>query len=250
MPSEHHPIREYYDSFAQTYERRRRPALPNGYHAWIDDLEIEMVERYGRNRDVLECGCGTGLLLEKISTFAKSAHGIDLSPSMLEKARSRGLDVREAAITELPFEDHSFDVTCAFKVLPHVHAVGKALSEMARVTRPGGVVLAEFYNGFSLRALVKKLAPPGKINATTHEHAVYTRFDYPWTWSRILPPSLSIETGRGIRIVTPVGALIEMPYVGAGMRWIERRLADGSASLAGGFYIAVLRKQTLSTGSI
>src|SRR5262245_50803943 len=133
--------RAYYDEFARAYERHRRPNDPGGYHALVDDLEIDLTRRYGEGRDVLECGCGTGLLLERIAAFARKASGIDLSPGMLEHARARGLDVREGSVTALPFEDASFDVTCSFKVLAHVPDIGKALAEMARVTRPGGVVL-------------------------------------------------------------------------------------------------------------
>src|SRR5690606_39017711 len=106
---------------------------------------------YGTGKDVLECGCGTGLILERIARFARSASGIDLSPGMLEVAKRRGLDVQEGSITSLPFPDASFDVTCSFKVLAHVPDIGRALAEMARVTRPSGVILAEFYNPWSLR---------------------------------------------------------------------------------------------------
>ena len=106
--------RSYYDEFSKSYEKHRRPNDPGGYHALLDDLEIELVERYGKGKDVLECGCGTGLILERIAEFAKRAAGIDLSPGMLELAKARGLDVREGSVTELPFEDATFDVTCSF----------------------------------------------------------------------------------------------------------------------------------------
>ena len=158
--------RAYYDEFSVRYEAERRPNRPDGYHALIDDLEVELVERYGRGGDVLECGVGTGLLLERFARFAKSARGIDLSPGMLDGARARGLDVREASVTSIPFDDASFDVTCSFKVLAHVPEIGRALAEMARVTRPGGVVLAEFYNPLSMRGLVKRLGPAGAISAS------------------------------------------------------------------------------------
>src|SRR5205085_155292 len=129
--------------------------------------------------DLLEVGCGTGLLLERFGAFA-NAKGIDLSPRMLDRARARGLDVREGSATKLPFDDAQFDVTVSFKVLAHVGDIGRALSEMVRVTRPGGVVLAEFYNPWSFRGLLKRLGPAGRISRFTKEDAVYTRFDAPW----------------------------------------------------------------------
>lgn len=239
-----HAIRAYYDEFAHRYEAHRRPNRPDGYHALVDDLEVELVQRYGVARDVLECGVGTGLILERIARFARSAKGIDLSPGMLEKARLRGLDVREASITAIPFSAESFDVTCAFKVLAHVPEIGRALAEMARVTRAGGVVLAEFYNPVSMRGLVKRLGPSGKISSATREAAVYTRFDAPWIVPRLLPPNLSLEAVRGVRIVTPAASVLRVPGVRGVVRAIERRLADTRAAFFAGFYVAVLRKRS------
>lgn len=234
--------RAYYDEFSKRYEEHRRPNDPGGYHALVDDLEVELCERYGRGRDVLECGCGTGLILERINRFARRAAGIDLSPGMLELARARGLDVREGSVTDLPFGDASFDVTCSFKVLAHVPDIGKALREMARVTRPGGVILAEFYNPLSLRGLAKRLGPAGKISEHTRESAVYTRFDPPWVLPRILPPSTRIEAARGIRIVTPAAAAMHVPGLRGMLRAAERFLCDSPAAALGGFYVAVIRK--------
>jgi ubiquinone/menaquinone biosynthesis C-methylase UbiE len=234
--------RAYYDEFSVQYEAERGANRPGGYHALVDDLEVELVERYGRGGDVLECGVGTGLLLARFGRFAKSARGIDLSPGMLERARARGLDVREASVTAIPFDDASFDVTCSFKVLAHVPEIGRALSEMARVTRPGGVVIAEFYNPLSMRGLVKRLGPARAISASKRESAVYTRFDAPWVIPRILPPSLHIEAARGVRIVTPAASVMRVPIVRDVMRRIERGLADTRASVFGGFYVVVLRK--------
>lgn len=243
-PSASTDTRSYYDEFAHRYEEHRRPNRPDGYHALVDDLEVELVERYGAGRDVLECGCGTGLLLERFTRFARRAHGIDLSPGMLERARARGLEVREASVTALPFDDASFDVACSFKVLAHVPDVASALGEMARVTRPGGVVIAEFYNPVSMRGLVKRLGPAGRVShGGLRESAVYTRFDAPWHVRRLVPPGLVLEAERGVRIVTPTAGAMRMPLVSRVLRRLERSLADTRASWLAGFYVAVLRKR-------
>jgi len=234
--------RAYYDEFSRRYEQHRRPNDADGYHALVDDLEVELCERYGRNKDVLECGCGTGLILERIARFARRAVGIDLSPGMLELAIGRGLEVREGSVTSLPFDDASFDVTCSFKVLAHVPDIGGALAEMARVTRPGGVLLAEFYNPVSLRGLAKRLGPAGKISDRTRESAVYTRFDAPWVLPRIIPAGTRIIGARGIRIVTPAAAVMRVPGLRGMLRRAERLLCDSPAAVLGGFYVAVIRK--------
>lgn len=234
--------RAYYDEFSKSYERHRRPNDADGYHALVDDLEVELCERYGRGKDVLECGCGTGLILERLAGFARRAVGIDLSPGMLEVARGRGLEVHEGSVTHLPFEDATFDVTCSFKVLAHVPDIGRALAEMARVTRPGGVLLAEFYNPWSFRGLAKRLGPAGKISDRTRESAVFTRFDSPRVLPRILPPGTRLEAARGIRIVTPAAAAMRIPGLKGMLRTAERLLCDSPAAVFGGFYVAVIRK--------
>jgi ubiquinone/menaquinone biosynthesis C-methylase UbiE len=161
---------------------------------------------------------------------------------MLALAQARGLEVHEASVTALPFEDASFDVTCSFKVLAHVSDVARALAEMARVTKPGGVILAEFYNPWSLRGLAKRLGPAGRISAFTRESAVYTRFDSPRVLPRILPPGTRIEGYRGIRILTPAAVAFEVPGVAGMLRAAERLLCDTSAARFAGFYVAVIRK--------
>jgi ubiquinone/menaquinone biosynthesis C-methylase UbiE len=237
-----HATRSYYDEFSRAYEAERGPNRPDGYHALVDDLEVEVIRRHGTGGDVLECGVGTGLLLERFSQFARSAQGIDLSPRMLERARERGLSVREASVTSIPYGDQSFDVTCAFKVLAHVPEIGRALAEMARVTRAGGVVVAEFYNPISWRGVLRRVGPAAKISHTTRESAVYTRFDAPWIVPRLLPPSLTLEAVRGVRIVTPAAAAMRVPGVRTVLRAVEHRLADTRAAFFAGFYVAVLRK--------
>ncbi len=230
--------RAYYDEFSRWYEKERG----RGYHALIDDLEVSVAEPLARGAKVLEVGCGTGLILERVARVAEKAVGIDLSPGMLEQARARGLDVHEGSATELPFEDASFDLVYSFKVLAHVPDIERALREMARVTKPGGTVLAEFYNPWSLRYLAKRLGPAGRISEKTTEAAVYTRFDSPARIREILPQGTVLEGFRGVRVVTPTAKVISLPVVGSLVSALEHRLLDSPASQLGGFLIAVIRR--------
>ncbi len=234
--------RAYYDGFAERYEDRRDGRDPGGYHDLLDELELGFVERFGRGGDVLEVGCGTGLLLRHMAGFARSARGVDLSPGMLERARARGLDVVEASATDLPFPDASFDVACSFKVLAHVRDVRRALAEMARVVRPGGHVIAELYNPISLRGLAKRLGPARAVAAGATERDVYTRFDAPWRLGEITPPGVRLVASRGVRILIPAAAALRVPVVGALLRRGERLLCDSPLRWLGGFWIAALQK--------
>jgi ubiquinone/menaquinone biosynthesis C-methylase UbiE len=231
--------RSYYDDFSGWYERGRGV----GYHKMLDDLELTAVERYGTGKDILEAGCGTGLLLGRTLRFAKSATGVDLSGGMLAKAKERGLSVSQGSITQLPYADESFDLVFSMKVLAHIEDIEGALQEMARVTRPGGYVLAEFYNTHSLRYLIKSLKSPTAISGSTNDEAVYTRYDGPEQIRRYLPAELAWESSRGVRIVTPLSFVHSVPGVATAFRAIESALADAPVARDfGGFLIAILRR--------
>jgi ubiquinone/menaquinone biosynthesis C-methylase UbiE len=234
--------RAYYDAFSDGYEAHRGENDPGGYHDMLDMLESDFVRRFGAGRDVLEVGCGTGLVLQRIARFAKSVKGVDLSPGMLAKARQRGLNVFEASATALPFPDASFDVTCSFKVLAHIPEIDVAMREMLRVTRPGGTVVAEFYNPFSIRGLVKRLGPAGAIAANTTEQQVYTRFDSPSAVRRILPDGCEIIASRGVRIATPTAKLMRVKTLRNLLRAAEWALCDSPMRIFGGFWIAAIQK--------
>ena len=234
--------RRYYDAFAEGYEGRRGENDPGGYHELLDQLEADFVARFALGRDVLEVGCGTGLVLNRIRQFAKSAKGVDLSPGMLEKARARGLSVVEGSATALPFPDQSFDVTCSFKVLPHVREIHQALSEMARVTRLHGHVIAEFYNPHSLRGLVKRFGPAGRVAADTHEGQVFTRFDSPARIKHLVPEGCRLVDARGVRIATPTAHVMKTALGRRLFRAAENCLCDSPLRVFGGFYVVAMEK--------
>jgi ubiquinone/menaquinone biosynthesis C-methylase UbiE len=231
--------RDYYDEFSGWYERDR----DRGYHRLVDDLEVDLVARYGRGAQVLEAGCGTGLILERVSRFAASAWGIDLSSGMLEKARQRRLKVMQASLVDLPFRDERFDVVYSFKVLAHVEPIREALAELARVTRRGGYLLLEFYNPLSLRYLVKALKPASRISEGTTDAAVYTRYDALESIREYLPPNVGIVTMRGIRVVTLLSHVYRVPPLGTLFTRVERAIADAPGfRRLGGFLVVVAQR--------
>jgi ubiquinone/menaquinone biosynthesis C-methylase UbiE len=230
--------RSYYDEYSHWYENKRH----EGYHAMIDELESDLLKGFVEGKDCLEVGCGTGLIMKRIENIASSVVGIDISPGMLEKARERGLSVMEGCATELPFEDASFDVVYSFKVLAHVEDIQGALAEMARVTRPGGKLLMEFYNPMSLRYLAKSVAGPQKISQQTHEGAVYTRWDRPVDLKAHLPEGVRIVDYAGVRIFTPAAVFHRIPVVHTVLRQLEFVGRDSPLKYFGGFLVAIAEK--------
>jgi len=232
--------RSYYDTFSETYEAKRH----YGYHQFLDDAEFGLVEKHCGGADVLEVGCGTGLILQRAAVLAKRAVGVDISPGMLEHAKQRGLDVYEGSATELPFEDNSFDLVYSFKVLAHVQGIEDALREIHRVTRPGGRIFAEFYNRTSLRTLVKHLKPGTKIGAQgdTTDDDVFTRYDSLSDIEAICPVGLQVERIHGIRIASPLALPFDLPLFGRAWAGLERALMHTPLKRFGGFLVVELSK--------
>lgn len=98
--------------------------------------------------DVLDVGCGVGSLALDIAPTIAPARvvGIDRDGAQIEAARAaaaeRGIEnatFETGTVYELPFEDASFDVAYANAVLFYVREPLRALTEMRRVLRPGGL---------------------------------------------------------------------------------------------------------------
>lgn len=237
-PERDQELRLYYDDFSASYDAGR----DSPYHRWIDDLEIEIAAPFAQDARVLELGCGTGLILRRLAEIAREAVGVDLSHEMVARAREKGLDVRVADLRTLPFDDDSFDLTCSFKVLPHVPDVEAAVQEALRVTRTGGHLVLELYNPWSLRFLVKRLAGPGAITEVRTEADIYTRWDSPARLKSLIPTSTELVALHGLRVVTPFAAVHRAPFVGPTLRIAERLASRSRLRYFGGFLVLVLRK--------
>lgn len=117
--------------------------------------EAVLMQRLGGRLDdmrVLEIGCGRGVGTEIIfERFgAREVHAFDLDPDMVEKARKRlsrypeprlRLFVGDAAAIEA--EDESYDAVVDFGIIHHVPGWQRAVKEVSRVLRPGGLFLFE-----------------------------------------------------------------------------------------------------------
>lgn len=235
--------KRYYDDFSGWYERERH----HGYHAMIDELEAGLIADRCVGRDVLEVGCGTGLILERLvqktADRPKSLTGLDLSMGMARQAHGRGHTVVQGSATCLPFASSSFDVAYSFKVLAHVPDIRLALQEMARVLRPGGLLVAELYNRHSLRFVAKRLSRPGRISESRDESEVFTRWDSPSQAASYLPKELKLEALRGVRVLTPTAALLRLPALNKLIPVAEKFAGNSPLGRFGGFLVLVARKR-------
>jgi SAM-dependent methyltransferase len=95
-------------------------------------------------KDVLEVACGAGQGLGYLAGMAKSVHGGDISPKLVERARQHygsRIDIREMDAQNLPFADASLDVVILFEAIYYLPDAARFVAECRRVLRPGGRVL-------------------------------------------------------------------------------------------------------------
>ncbi len=118
-------------------------------HWWYDALHSLIAARLSKylpdwpEKSLLDAGCGTGGVLQRLGNCSNHV-GIDLSEAAVKFCRQRGLkQVKQADITAMPLASESFDAVICSSVLYHrwVPDVEKALQELHRVLKPGGLLL-------------------------------------------------------------------------------------------------------------
>jgi SAM-dependent methyltransferase len=124
----------------------------DSYHRFMgrfsEPLAVQFadVARLRQGQRALDVGCGPGALTAELvkRLGASAVCSIDPSDSFVAAVRGRfpDVDVRAGAAEKLPFPDDAFDVTLAQLVVHFMASPVAGLAEMARVTRPGGVVAA------------------------------------------------------------------------------------------------------------
>jgi ubiquinone/menaquinone biosynthesis C-methylase UbiE len=132
-------VEEGYERWAATYDDAPNPLLH------LEERKLTALLPYLGGKCTLDLACGTGRWLEKLSGMGTGLQvGVDLSAAMLrvagKKAAVHGRLAR-ADCLRLPFQASVFDlVVCSF-ALGHVPDLGRALSELARVTKAGAYVV-------------------------------------------------------------------------------------------------------------
>ena len=116
--------------------------VPEFYPAYSNEL-YDTVAQFGlrRNSTLVDIGCATGLASEPFARNGIPVTGVDRSEELLAQARARLPHVTFVAgqAEALPFPDERFDIAISAQVFHRYHRA-KALAEIRRVVRPGGMV--------------------------------------------------------------------------------------------------------------
>jgi SAM-dependent methyltransferase len=129
----------------------------------------------GRPGRVLDIGCGSGLLLQEFRRRGWRCEGTELSERIAGRARrTAGIRVRVGELTALHFQGSRFDAIVLWHVLEHVPDPAGVLAEVARLLRPGGIVMVGVPNFGSPEA---RLTRAGWYHLAVPRHL--SHFTYP-----------------------------------------------------------------------
>ena len=130
--------RRHFDRWARRYEQ-------DAVSRWLGTLQeaslgVLALERGDR---LLDVGCGTGAALRLAAPSVEHAVGVDLSTAMIARGRELtggipNVELREADVEALPFEDGTFTAVLCTTSFHHYPAPERAVAEIARVLAPGG----------------------------------------------------------------------------------------------------------------
>jgi ubiquinone/menaquinone biosynthesis C-methylase UbiE len=134
---------------------------PERYDRWFDTpvgkavLKYEMtlvldLLRPVRGERILDAGCGTGIFTREFLVRGADVVGLDISWTMLRWAKKENETISKrwvtADMTLLPFADGVFDKTVSVTALEFIEDERRAVAELFRVTKPGGVVVVATLN--------------------------------------------------------------------------------------------------------
>src|SRR3984885_12299925 len=151
---ESHQARDMAQSFGSDPERydRARPSYPAAL--------VERVIAASPGRDVLDVGCGTGIVARQFRAAGCSVLGVEPDARMAEFARGSGVEVEVATLEAWDPAGRKFDAVIAGTAWHWVDPVAGA-AKAARVLRPGGLI-APFHHVFQ--------TPPAILDALASAH--------------------------------------------------------------------------------
>ena len=168
------------------------------------------ISQWVQGKGVLELATGPGLIAKEIAPFAKSVLATDYSAGMIAEARKGdcppNLRFAVADAQSLPYRDQSFDVVIIANALHLVPDPKRVLQEIARVLRPGGLLIAPNF-------MRQKISRPSKFWASILR-LIGVPFVHQWTTETYL----AFLQQNGWDVVFAKEILVRMPLLYAECR--------------------------------
>jgi SAM-dependent methyltransferase len=155
-------------SLQERYEEHHRERRAEGEFVFVPERIPLFQAAIGRGKRVLDLGCRSGALTRHFLE-GNELVGLDVDTAALAKASDLGIEPVQANVEEpLPFEDASFDAVVAGELFEHLQFPDALVAEIARVLRPGGVLVGSVPNAFRLQGRLRFLLGRAPEDDPTH----------------------------------------------------------------------------------
>jgi SAM-dependent methyltransferase len=155
-------------SLGERYEEHHRERRDEGDFVFVPERIPLLVAAVGRGKRVLDLGCRSGALTRHFLD-GNTVVGLDVDAAALEKAATLGIEPVQANVEEpLPFDDRSFDAVVAGELFEHLQFPDALVAEIARVLRPGGVLVGSVPNAFRVQSRLRFLRGRPPEDDPTH----------------------------------------------------------------------------------
>lgn len=207
-------------------EEYRRLARIEDFHWWYlstrnlflsrikNFFEIRKGQTFLKRSDlkILDAGCGTGGFTEKLAMFGSTV-GIDISWLALNLKKHRQAKYINSSVNKMPFKDSFFNLVVCVSVLYHRNVDDQqAMKEIARVLKPGGVVII--------------LLPAFKSLIGIHDLAVHTKKRYSLNEANKLVLNSGMETIEIRYVFSFLFPLFILKRLGEKINIIPKKISD------------------------
>jgi ubiquinone/menaquinone biosynthesis C-methylase UbiE len=246
----------YFDRLADDYDRSQYRTGRRTFISSRHDHIIRMLSEIAASdtASVLEAGCGPGNLLPQLASRFGRVCALDASSRMLDVARTHAADFRNITyqvgnIEALPFGDESFDLVCSAGVIEYLPNIERAVQEIHRVLRPGGLLILSTTNANApssrlrpARDLFVRIPFVARMFGIEHRNCRLWHHRIPEFKQRLRTAGLLLEGERHFYLTLPSPLNRLFPTVTRKVeRWLDGYMHTSLRHLAEG-YIAVATK--------
>jgi 2-polyprenyl-3-methyl-5-hydroxy-6-metoxy-1,4-benzoquinol methylase len=208
----------FHNHLAATWEANYRS---KAFLSRVNAFESALGERELQGMCWLDAGCGSGTLTRWLAKRGAEVVGVDGAPAMIRAARAAmvgrecegRLRFEVANVGSLPFSDATFDAVLCSSVLEYAQDPTSYLNEIARVIKPGGILLISIPNAESLVRMGLRITYQltNMIGAPRPRYMMYSRHQY----SRSAFSALLRKCGYEPEYATAFGGGLPL--------WLDRR---------------------------
>ena len=154
MNSQEHLVIKEFDQKSKEYSKKYSGASGTAYSFITRRQRVYELLDESKGGKVLDIGCGPGVMVENLTGRGFEVFGVDISSEMIRQAKERYGNLKNChfsvqKVEDLNFPDSYFDVIICMGVVEYIEDDEAAISRMARILKPNGVLIVTLPNRLS-----------------------------------------------------------------------------------------------------